>query len=322
MAGVGNFLGGFAQAFGQAQQQKQNMQLQKELKDLQVKQFKNQLELQEKQNLARQQLFDMTSVPVDGEGPSRGVLDVLSDPRGQMLALQSGLIGAGQLFKENRLRDQNAMMEQFLSGGEDIGGGSPFTPASLQKYALTRDPRQLRESDLDKPLSPNELVKFPGVKPGATLRDVQDIEPQPESEIKIEQKLRPAKQIVADLETVVNKVFPEGDFLERVGKGFEFTQQAATREDPDIVFLLDFQSKLAPLVKSLGESGALATEDVQRAEKFIPRLFPVPDSKEVALSKVKELKKIINSTQTKSSGSTLDDERRKRLEELRKKQAQ
>ena len=53
------------------------------------------------------------------------------------------------------------------------------------------------------------------------------------------------------------------------------------------------QGTLAPIVKSMGESGNLATEDIARAQKLMAELFPFPDSEEAAREKLEALRNII-----------------------------
>jgi len=54
----------------------------------------------------------------------------------------------------------------------------------------------------------------------------------------------------------------------------------------------------------LGESGALAQGDVDRALGLLPRVFPLPDTKEVATEKLAALREIISRGVTKMNSVT------------------
>lgn len=327
---TGDFLGGFADAFSRiyfpAMQEQKTRKENEEFKKLQLKKIKTDLDLQEQQANARGTVLDRLS---DQRGPPMSLTDMLSGSPG--LLLQSGLVDTKDLLQEQRLRSGQdifkQLSQQFLGNGNAGGTGleGPSTPQpdifSLMAATQSGDLGKLRPSELDKPLSPTELLNIPGAKPGMTMRDVMNagLNPQKESELKIEQKMRSARQISSDLQQVVDRVFVNDDFTQRLAQGFALAPEKISRENPDIVYLLDFESKLAPLVKSLGEAGALANEDIERAMKLVPRVYPIPDSKKVAQTKMRELTGLINAAVNKiepDSAFTSDDQ--KRLEELEK----
>ena len=126
MAGLGNFAGGFAQGFSQVYAQKQLQQQNEELKKLQVKKYKAELDLLQRQADARNQLFGEIAPPSDGVGPTRGLTDILADPRGQSLMLQSGLLQPGTFLKENRLQQGQDTFNRLISQLQ--GGQTPESP--------------------------------------------------------------------------------------------------------------------------------------------------------------------------------------------------
>lgn len=68
-----------------------------------------------------------------------------------------------------------------------------------------------------------------------------------------------------------------------------------TQNDPGATRFNDLaQGALSPIVKSLGEAGALAEGDVERASRLIPRLFPLKDTTEVAQGKFDALRRLLN----------------------------
>lgn len=85
--------GGLLQGFAQARQAKLDRAASEEEKKLKIKLFKQQLEEDEKQKAALDKLQGLmrgVGAP-EGPMPARSLLDILADPEGQSLALQSGM---------------------------------------------------------------------------------------------------------------------------------------------------------------------------------------------------------------------------------------
>lgn len=83
------------------------------------------------------------------------------------------------------------------------------------------------------------------------------------------------------------------------------------QSDPRVRATADYTvGTLAPIVKSLGEAGNLATEDIQRAEKLVPKLTGVnPDSPQTARRKLNQLKKLLQNKfipAAKKAGADVD----------------
>ena len=89
-------------------------------------------------------------------------------------------------------------------------------------------------------------------------------------------------------------------FQNRLGSGWDSWVQQASQEDPRFSEYSGIVSgTLAPLIKALGESGNLATEDVARAANAIPKLpgmpgVMLPDTYETAKRKLKVLRDILS----------------------------
>jgi hypothetical protein len=82
-----------------------------------------------------------------------------------------------------------------------------------------------------------------------------------------------------------------------------------TQNDPRASQFHDMsQATLAPFIKFLGETGSLAQGDVQRAIGLLPRIFPLPDTGEVARDKIAELEEIITRGVNKMNSVTRQSE--------------
>lgn len=87
----------------------------------------------------------------------------------------------------------------------------------------------------------------------------------------------------------------EPGFVNRAGSALLHGLNMLTQDDPNAARYEDLsKSTLAPFIKFLGESGALADGDVQRGLGLLPRIFPLPDTRKVAEEKINGLKEIIS----------------------------
>jgi len=95
------------------------------------------------------------------------------------------------------------------------------------------------------------------------------------------------KNVILRLENMWNKL-PHYSGIKGKFHGWSTSKLAATGELPKVKAYMDFAGGVvAPLVRSLGEKGALTDVDIERAMKLIPKY---PDTKEEAEIKIKELK--------------------------------
>lgn len=83
-------------------------------------------------------------------------------------------------------------------------------------------------------------------------------------------------------------------FMNRAAAAVMHGLDLLTQNDPAASRYEDLsKSTLAPFIKMLGESGALAEGDVSRALGLLPRSFPLPDTKKVAQEKFRALREIV-----------------------------
>ena len=84
------------------------------------------------------------------------------------------------------------------------------------------------------------------------------------------------RQVMTELEGMMEKVFPdkEGGFADKFIKGPQRMVGAFLQTDPEARALQSYVNMtLAPLIRTLGEKGALSDTDVKRAIKGMPSLF-------------------------------------------------
>jgi len=314
-----NLLAGLVQGFAQTSNRRREQKENEELKKLQVKLFKQDLEEKDKQKQSLDQLISMmTNIPKpttptgeELQGPGREgrpLLDLLADPEGQALALQSGALNANQLARLTRPQ------EDF---GGLFGGGAPagFEPVGFDIGPSGKPTLKFKRSELDKPLSPAQLKTLrteEGKKlpVGTTGRQAQEKGAKSISaaEEALELGQRGAEAVLGRLDELVADVFPEGKFLARAMAAPGILGSLITQDDPNVALYESLRKgTLAPIIRAMGEKGTLAEGDVKRAIELLPKLFPIPDSKEVATQKLAQIREILSNVKGKP-GSTLSKE--------------
>lgn len=314
------FLGALMSGFAQARDKKFGQEANEELKKLQVKLFKRQLEEQDKQREAAGRLRNLlTGVPEPGvipeqlqvagpepqvlparelEGPGRPtqtLLDILATPQGQALAMESGALTANQIA---RLTQE----PETPFGGLFAGVPEGFEPVGFDIGPSGKPTLKFKRSELDKPLSPAELKSLRTAEGeklpvGTTGREAEAAGARSVSaaEEAIELGQRGAQAVLGRLDELVNEVFPEGEFFERARAAPGLAATFVTQDDPNVALYESLRKgTLAPIIRAMGEKGALAEGDVQRAIELLPKLFPVPDSKEVAKRKLGQIREILS----------------------------
>ena len=63
---------------------------------------------------------------------------------------------------------------------------------------------------------------------------------------------------------------------------------------------------LANVVRTFGERGTLTDQDIARAKALFPKLYPIPDTREVALGKLKQVDELLNEIWNRSVGESGD----------------
>lgn len=162
------------------------------------------------------------------------------------------------------------------------------------------------DSPLDEliPISSIDDVRMPDGNPvpiGTTFRQANQAGAQVLSsdEQKALSNAESARAILNELEQLATGeegIFSsvEPGFLNRVSAALDFGLQTLTQEDPRVSRFRDLsRGSISRFVRTLGERGALAEGDVNRALGLVPRIFPLPDTGQVAKDKINDLRSII-----------------------------
>lgn len=212
-AGKVNLLAGLLAGYTQARDAKKDKEEREEMKKLQIKMFKKQLDYGEKEEAAMNEIFGMLKgVPAlgpDEMGPpaqtqKKSLLDILADPMGQQLLLQSGT-------KPETIINMQAY-GQMMGGPKDIPEG--FELQGVKYDTKGRPMFDYGKSKLDEPVSPSASAGYVDAEgnpalPGMTMRQMQeaglkpkgpDISPAESGKIAA---LSNASQYVSDLSAAV-----------------------------------------------------------------------------------------------------------------------
>lgn len=107
--------------------------------------------------------------------------------------------------------------------------------------------------------------------------------------------LAPAQVIMDSLDSQIQTLFTAGGPLERAIQTPGMNLGVWTQSNPQAVMYQSLaKGFLAKLARAAGEVGVLTEQDVARAEKLLPSLTPVPDTREVALGKLKQLRAMLD----------------------------
>ena len=326
-----SFIEGFAQQKGQTLEKGRERQLvedfrksQKKLLDAQVDAAQNKLDAQ--RLLGERAAGRELPTTVTGEqaiGPPEQVepqslVDLLTSPEQAGLALQAGVpVGAIAELQKNKQMQQ--LMQQFMGGGQ-IPGAAPGAIPGLEPspgaeplrpdvgvtmgpggVQLQMRPPSLTTQTVQTPEGPR-IKTFAQTAQG--VREVADLGPAKitAAEEAVEIGQRGALEVLDQLENLSENIHIEESFLGRLGGAAKAKYQQITQEDPDVSLFEDLKAAtLGPMIRSMGEKGALAEGDVERAIKLLPKTFPVPDSKEVATKKFRQIRDILKAARLKPS---------------------
>lgn len=138
-----NFISGFLDSFVRTSQAKKEQDIQAQTRKLQTKLFEKQLEKMDMQSKAEQEL-GMMQGNAGPEGPQRpkSLLDILADPRGQQLLVQSGAMSPRDIIASQRKSNPFDISQippgMVLSGVKVTPDGEPmydFTIPEVDKWA-------------------------------------------------------------------------------------------------------------------------------------------------------------------------------------------
>lgn len=190
-----NLLSGLVQGFADRQKEERDNLQKDELKKMQIKLFKHQLEQQEKTEAAKKSLIDAltqidpallegTSLPADQAGPTRpmpqpgqgGLSNFLKTPQGQAAALNAGYkLDDIRQFQQPSQSELLEMVARMYSPGAQAGTTSATTP--IVKFGkggvgLEFDPFKTLNYELDKRKADYEM----GVGGAPSVKQMSEIE--------------------------------------------------------------------------------------------------------------------------------------------------
>lgn len=119
---------------------------------------------------------------------------------------------------------------------------------------------------------------------------------------KAKEKFGPPIATLEELERQANVVFTATGPISRLLKAPETAAGVLLQADPAMVQFESLKGgTLATFVRVFGDVGALSEGDIQRAKNLMPKLLPVPDTREVALGKLKQLRDLIQEISRRSA---------------------
>jgi len=274
-----SILAGLAQGFAQAKERSKDRALIEEFKKSQKKLIDAQVDSVVAKNQAMERLKQATAgdpginptspqaayaeKPVPAT-PPKGLIDILLDPQHAGDVIQAGVpVGAVAALQQNQ--NNMSIMDRMLGGLQGGGGGGmlpgsvqmgmngpqfSMEPARLSKEIPSEDGLSIIQLDQQgnvigrRPAAPGERSQSPGEKTTET------------GTANLKLKVKGGLATVDELERVYSEIITANSFTERA---------AAMKIYSDMV-----EGTVAPIVKSAGESGNLATEDIERAIKLIP----------------------------------------------------
>lgn len=293
-----NFLSAFLQSYTTAQQNKKYRENTEATRKLQTKLFEKQLEREDMEGSAKKQIYNqmtgIESLPENFTGPpqsapKKSLLDIMSDPMGEQLLLQSGV-------KPETLVNMKAY-SQFLGGPQSVPEG--FELQGVKYDTKGRPMYDYGKSKLDEPISPAasaEWVDSSGraAPPGMTMRQLQEggyspkgqnIDPTAAARItSMDIAIQSAKDVAAELAPngVVNKKLllqmnaPSGG----IGEGRDlylrmrdaigskvYAETGVTARPDELASVLD---RFLPKPLDLSDEG-LAVKKLERFQDFMQR---------------------------------------------------
>jgi hypothetical protein len=270
-----------------------------------------------------------TSLLMNSGPRPKGTSSPLGDVGAAMFASQQ----AGDQFTADALRAKmmQAQLAQAQQGAEDPAAiremrrlGYPLTPDGFKQYNADQAKPSTTINIGEKlnepiPIAQLDTVRLPnGQTPpiGTTYAEAREMGARVLSaeDQKRTQQADQALGILNQIEEIA--IGPNGVFNEvqpglanRAAAAIDFGLDMLDQKDPRASQYADMsQAVLAPFIKFLGETGSLAQGDVQRALGLLPRIFPLPDTGEVAKEKISELREIVTRGVTKMNSVTRQSE--------------
>lgn len=168
-------------------------------------------------------------------------------------------------------------------GGAAAGGFMTSPPDSAKPVGLdvARKVRMPDGSIADPRISMDDIMAAGG-------RILSD------DEVAAEFATKGAEAVLTEMDGLIDKVFKSNDLPGRLADSITNKYQNVMQEDPNFSLYTSLASgSLSSVIRAMGEKGALAEGDVQRALNLVPKTGPIPDSRKVAKGKINQIRSIL-----------------------------
>lgn len=328
----------------------------------QAKRQEGLLQIQQQKAQREQQEFDRKSTLRDAAIKAQSLLPMLDENPQEALdfidseTLRGGKVGAswaevGKAYRRDPSQARSmiegaigrAQAEELIPAGPKLStpARKDFTRESVRKFERSGKQSDLvpviaAKKGLDKLLSVNDMAKLVGPKGekpelGMTMREARDADFKVQKKIskQAEGQLKNVRSVLSRLEELTDVVFTaEEGVKSRVWDDVKkaWNRLGQTNEEQALYEAFS-KGTVASIVRAAGERGNASNQDVQRALGLVPQtgegLTQLPDTREVAVGKVKQLTEWINDMMGRGQGKSLEDaltsEEQAELEELRKR---
>lgn len=181
----------------------------------------------------------------------------------------------------------------------ELLAADPIKAAVVRQQAMVDEPVEIQkakgEAGIDmqakRVLSPEEANKL-GMPFGTTQEEATGsmaITPHQRQSLSAYDTSR---AIIADIKQYSERVNKAGAGLRGRAEQAKKLWGAWTQSDPDAALLASKAGELANLAKALGDTGALANQDIGRAAALVPGIM---DTREIAIKKIHDMSTIIDS---------------------------
>jgi hypothetical protein len=265
-----------------------------------------------------------------------GVIDMLlgMDPMQQEMVKELTGINVPGVAESVRKREQDAIQNQFnalnaqmramaerrqqdeysrgFSEGswqqqENPDGSKSWV--KLPKFGAGPSGTQSAPSKLDLPMSLNEIESLRNPENssrpeiGTTLRQAGEKGFIPSSTGQETQRVAIAgtMALLDTMEGLADKVFKANSSIGRLGEVPRAMIAKKLQNDPTVALYESLkEGSLAKFIKGLGDVGAMTESDLERARNLVPSFYPIPDTRDVAMGKLKQLKQLFSDIEKRS----------------------